>query len=101
MDSLDLKQAEEAIKISKPHIFYLAAQNQVFALFNSDNYLAAVALLEAIYYLSERFEKKIPDLKLKMFIDSGRIAGLRICTKIKELIVNLSRNQEIEQFASH
>ncbi len=49
MNSFDFKQAEEAIKISKPHIFYLAAQNQVFALFNSENYLAAVALIDAIY----------------------------------------------------
>ena len=52
MNTWDLKKAEEAIKISKPHIFYLAAQNQVFALFNSDNDLAAVALINAIYYLS-------------------------------------------------
>ena len=52
MISFDFKQAEEAIKISKPHIFYLAAQNQVFALCNSDNYPSAVALIDAIYNLS-------------------------------------------------
>lgn len=45
-----------AFNESKPHIFYLAAQNEIFKLCNSKNYPEAIAMLDHIHTMCPHFE---------------------------------------------
>lgn len=97
MTEFDHKEIFASIERQKYLSVYLQIKTVIFRSILEHRYDEATSIVDLVYKCNPGFIcDKNKDAKLDLIRDSGRILSLKLCTKLTELLVKISRSEDLE-----